>query len=181
MPISFHSTVVSLSWAGLTTLALEREAIMLEASVTGILPLTFQLRQQDKLLGELSISLWRGKGRLELQEGTYQLYREGWVSGDFLLELDGKVVARASKPSALRNRFEIDLPDRQVVLRKPSSYDRRVIVLDREREIGSVYPLGAFTRRTAIDLPDDWPLPSRAFLFWIVFNVWKRPNQIEIS
>jgi hypothetical protein len=154
---------------------------MLEATVTGILPLTFQFRQQNQLLGELTNSFWRGKGELEVQEATYELYREGWFSGDFLLERDGKVIGRASKPSALRNRFEIDLPDRQVVLRKPSSFDRRVIVLDREREIGSIYPLGAFTRRTAIDLPDDLPLPSRVFLFWIVFNVWKRPNQIEIS
>jgi hypothetical protein len=154
---------------------------MLEASVTGILPLTFQFRQQNQLLGELTNSFWRGKGQLELEEGTYELYREGWFTGDFLLEHNGKVVARASKPSALRNRFEIELPNRRLVLRKPSSYNRRVIVLDGEREIGSIYPLGAFTRRTAIDLPDDWPLPSRVFLFWIVFTIWKRPNQVEVS
>jgi hypothetical protein len=154
---------------------------MLEASVSGILPLTFQLRHQNQLLGELTISIWRGKGQLELQEGTYHLYREGWVTGDFLLELNGKVVARASKPSALRNRFEIELPNRRLVLRKPSSYNRRIIVLDGEKEIGSIYPLGAFTRRTGIDLPDDLPLPIRVFFFWIVFSVWKRPNQIEVS
>ena len=162
-------------------IALSAEAIMLEATATGILPLKFQLRQGSQLLGEFTISLWRGKGRLELEEGTYQLYREGWFSGDFLLELNGKVVARASKPSAFQNRFEIELPNLRVALRKPSSYNRRVIVLDGEREIGSIYPLGAITRRTGIDLPDDWPLPIRVFLFWIVFTIWKRPNQLEVS
>ena len=154
---------------------------MLEAIATGIFPLTFQLRRQNQLLGEFATSLWRGKGQLELEEGTYELYREGWFSGDFLLEHDGKVVARASKPSAFQNRFEIELPNRRVVLRKPSSYNRRVIVLDGEREIGSIYPLGVVTRRTGIDLPDDWPLPIRVFLFWIVFTIWKRPNQLEVS
>ena len=155
---------------------------MLEANVSGMLPLRFQFRQQDKLVGELATSFWRGNGQLELEEGTYQLYREGRFSGDFLLELDGKVLARASKPSALRNRFEIETPDRRLVLRKPSSVNRRLIVLDGEKEIGSIYPLGAFTRSTGIDLPDDWPLSLRVFLFWIVFSVWKRgANQVEVS
>lgn len=154
---------------------------MLEAVATGILPLRFQFRQQNRLLGELATSFWRGNGQLELEEGTYELYREGWFSGDFLLELDGKVVARASKPSAFQNRFEVEMPNRRVVLHKPSSYNRLVILLDGEKQIGSIYPLGVFTRRTGIDLPDDWPLPIRVFLFWIVFTIWKRPNQVDVT
>ena len=154
---------------------------MLEAVATGMFNIKFLLRQQNQLLGEFDTSFLRAKGQLELEEGTYQLYREGWVSGDFLLELNGKVVARASKPSAFQNRFEVELPNRRLVLRKPSSYNRRVIVLEGEKEIGSIYPLGVFTRRTGIDLLDDWPLPIRVFLFWIVFTIWKRPNQVEVS
>ena len=154
----------------------------MEAIATGIFNIKFRLLgQNQRLLGELEDSFLRAKAQLELEEGTYQLYREGWFSGDFLLELNGKVVARASKPSVLQNRFEIELPDRQFVLSKPSSFDRRVIVLDGGKEIGSIYPLGAFTRRTHVDLPDDWPVPIRAFLFWIVFNVWKRANAAEVS
>ena len=153
----------------------------MEAIATGLFNIKFRLvGQNQRLLGELENSFLRAKAQLELEEGSYQLYREGWFSGDFLLELNGKVVARASKPSVLRNRFEIELPDRQLVLSKPSSFDRRVIVWDGGKEIGSIYPLGAFTRRTHVDLPDDWPA-IRAFLFWLVFNVWKRPNQIEVS
>lgn len=154
---------------------------MLEAMATGIFNIKFLLRQQNQLLGEFDTSFWRFKGQLELEEGTYQLYREGWLSGDFLLELNGKVVARASKPSAFQNRFEVELPNRRVVLRKPSPYNRRVIVLDGEREIGSIYPLGVITRRTNIDLPGDWPLPIQVFLFWLVFTLWKRPNAAEVS
>ena len=154
----------------------------MEAIATGMFNIKFRLvGQNQRLLGELENSFLQAKAQLELEEGSYQLYREGWFSGDFLLELNGKVVARASKPSVLRNRFEIELPDRQLVLSKPSSFDRRVIVLDGGKEIGSIYPLGTFTRRTHVDVPDDWPVPIRAFLFWLVFNVWKRPNQIEVS
>ena len=154
----------------------------MEAIATGIFNIKFRLvGQNQRLLGELENSFLQAKAQLELEEGSYQLYREGWFSGDFLLELNGKVVARASKPSVLQNRFEIELPDRQLVLSKPSSFDRRVIVLDGGKEIGSIYPLGAFTRHTYVDVPDDWPVPIRAFLFWLVVNVWKRPNQVEVS
>jgi hypothetical protein len=154
----------------------------MEAIATGIFNLKFRLLgQNQRLLGELETSVWTSNGQLELEEGTYQLYREGRFTGAFLLELDGKVVARAVKPSAFRNRFEIETPDRQLVLLKPSSINRRLIILDGENEMGSIYPLGTFTRRTHVDLPDDWPVPVRAFLFWIVFNVWKRANAAEVS
>ena len=154
----------------------------MEAIATGIFNLKFRLLgQNQRLLGELETSFLTSNGQLELEEGTYQLYREHWLTGDFFLELNGKAVARAVKPSAFQNRFEIETPDRHLVMRKPSSINRRLVVLDREKEIGSIYPLGVFTRSTHVDLPDDWPVPIRAFLFWIVFNVWKRANAAEVS
>jgi hypothetical protein len=154
----------------------------MEAIATGIFNLKFRLvGQNQRLLGELETSLWTSNGQLELEEGTYRLYREGWFSGEFLLELNGEVIARATKPSAFRNRFEIETPDRQLVLLKPSSINRRLIVVEGEKEVGSIYPLGVFTRRTHVDLPDAWPVPIQAFVFWIVFNVWKRANAAEVS
>jgi hypothetical protein len=154
----------------------------MEAIATGIFNLKFRLvGQNQQLLGELATSFLTSNGELELEDGTYQLYREQWMSGDFLLELDGKVVARAVKPSAFRNRFEIETGDRRLIMEKPSSINRRLIVLDGGREVGSIYPLGVFTRSTHVDLPDDWPVSIRAFLFWLVFNVWKRANSAEVG
>ena len=154
----------------------------MEAIATGIFNLKFRLvGQNQRLLGELETSFLTSNGQLELEENTYRLYREGRFSGDFLLELEGQIIARAVKPSVLQNRFEIETADRRFVLRKPSSINRKLIVVDGQREIGSIYPLGVFTRRTHVDLPDDWPVPIQVFLFWIVFNVWKRANAAEVS
>ena len=58
---------------------------MLEAIPTDIFATNFRLQQQNKLLGEVDTSVWRNEARLELEEGTYELYREGTFSGDFLL------------------------------------------------------------------------------------------------
>ena len=147
---------------------------MLEAIPTNIFSTTFRLQQQNQLVGEVATSVWGEKGRLELEDGTYEAYRERLFGGDFLLEHDGKLVARASKPSALRNTFEVELPGRRLTLRKVSMLNRRFGLFDGEKQVGSIYPLGVFTRRSNIDLPGDWPLPIRAFLFWLVFLLWKR-------
>ena len=154
---------------------------MLEAIPTDILSTNFRLQQQNQLLGEVDVSILREKARIELEDGTYELYRERQFSGDFVLERNGKIVARATKPSALQNRFEVELPDRRLVLRKVSMWNRRFELFDGEKQIGSIYPLGIFTRRSNIDLPDDWPLAIRVFLFWLAFIIWKRRNQAAAS
>jgi hypothetical protein len=150
---------------------------MLEAVPTNVFSTNFRLQQQNQLLGEVDTSIWREKGQLELEDGTYQLYREGPFSGDFILEHNGKLVARASKPSALRNRFEVELPNQRLVMRKLSVWNRSFGLFDGEKQVGSIYPIGIFTRRSNIDLPADWPLPIRIFLFWLAFLMWKRQNQ----
>ncbi len=94
-----------------------------------------------------------------------------------------EVVARASKPSVFQNRFEVQLPDRRLVLRKPSawSWNRRFALFDGEKQIGSIDPVGLFTRRTMIDLPDNWSLPIRVFLFWLAVIIWKRQSAAAAS
>ena len=154
---------------------------MLEAIPTDIFATNFRLQQQNNLVGEVDTSVFREKARLELEEGTYELYREGRFSGDFLLERNGNIVARATKPSALRNRFEVELPNRNLVLRKLSVFSRRFGLFEGERQIGSIYPAGIFTRRANIDLPPDWPLATRVFLFWLAFLMWRRQKQAAAS
>ena len=154
---------------------------MLEAIPTNIFSTNFRLQQQSELLGEVAASIWREKATLELQDGTYQLYREGTFSGDFVLEHNGKLIARAAKPSALQNRFEVEVAGRLLELRKLTIWNRRFGLFDGEKQIGTIYPTNIFTRRSNIDLPDEWPLATRAFLFWLAFIMWKRQSQAAAS
>ena len=148
---------------------------MLEAIPSNFFATRFHLQQDSRLLGEIETGLWREKARLELEDGTYELYREGLFSGDFVLERNSEVVARASKPSVRQSRFEVQLPDRRLVLSKPTwSWRRSFSLFDGEKKIGSIGPVGLFTRRTNIDLPDNWSLPTRVFLFWLAVIIWKR-------
>ena len=134
------------------------------------------LQQQNKLVGEVDVSLFRDKARVELQEGSYTLRREGLWSGDFLLEKDDRVIAHATKTGVFSCSFDVEFPNRTLTLRKLSILNRRFGLFDGEKQIGSVYPTGIFTRRSNIDLPANWPLIDRVFVFWLAFIIWKRQN-----
>jgi hypothetical protein len=129
----------------------------------------------------LSSSLWRESADLELEAGTYELYREGAMSGDFLLVSNGKIVSRGTKPSMWQYNFEVKLGNRAVELRRLSVWRRRFGVFDAGKKVGDIYPVGIFTRRANIELPGDWPLVDRAFLVWLSFLMWKRQSQTAAS
>ena len=147
---------------------------MLEAVPTNIFSLDFQLRQQGRLVGELHCSVLRERGKLELEEGSYEMYRERLFSGDFFLERNGEAIARAIKPSIWRDTFEVSLLNRVVVLRRVSIFGRRFGVFENENQIGGISPISIFTRGANIDLPADWPLATRSFVYWLAFLIWKR-------
>ena len=154
---------------------------MLEAVPTNFFANCIRLQQQNEVVGEIDQSIWRERALLELQEATYTLRREGFCTGDYLLERDGTVVARATKPSFFQCSFEVDFATRHLTMRKPSIWSRRFGVFEGEKELGSVYPLGMFTRRSSIDLPADLPLANRIFVFWLAYLVWKRQSGAAAS
>lgn len=149
---------------------------MLEAIPTNLLCTNFRLEQENKLLGELDPAVFRCRATLELEEGTYDLYRERFLGGDYILERDGQIVARAIKPSAFRNKFEIALGNRLLQLKKVSSWSRKFGLFENGQQIGGIYPQGIFSKRSRIDLPGEWPLANRAFMFWLAFLTWKQES-----
>ena len=148
---------------------------MLEATPTNFFSTTFFLQDAGRIVGEIEASLWTHKGHLELVDGGYDLYREGLI-GDFVLSLNGKVSARASKASIFENRFEVALPGHSLELRKLSLLSPRFGVFENGKQIGGIYPFGLFTRRSNIELPSGWPLSVRVFLFWLAFLIWKKQS-----
>jgi hypothetical protein len=154
---------------------------LLEAIPAGLFSATYQLQQDNVLIGEIDNSYFRERATLELDDGTYNLFRERAMSGDFMLERNGNVVARASKPSAFKSLFEVDVAGHHVVLRKMSMFSRRFGVFEDGRQVGAIYTAGTFTRRAIIDLPVEWPALTRVFLFWLTWLMWRRQHQSASS
>lgn len=136
----------------------------------------FTVRKDSQLVANVDVNAWGEQGALTIDRTHYQMYREGWMNGSFVLERDGSAIAHAEKPSAFRRRYLIRYRDREFALVARSAFRRSFALLDGSQEIGSVEPIGLFTREATADLPDTWPLPLRAFVIWLTVIQWRRDS-----
>jgi hypothetical protein len=124
-------------------------------------------------VADIEISFWGERGRLQVQDVSYEVRREAWL-GAFVLQAGGSVLARAEKPSPFLRSFAIHHEGRSYTLRARSPFERTFVLAHGQEAIGSVSPEGIFTRRARADLPLDLPLPLRVFMIWLALILWKR-------
>ena len=137
----------------------------------------FTVMEGAQPVGDIDVSCWREKGVVTVEGTDYRVYREGLMSGDFILASNDKVLARARKPSAFRRAFTIQYADKQSTRSRAKSAFRRAFeLLDRDRKVGSLSPRGVFTRRAAVDLPENMPLSVKVFIIWLAVIIWKRES-----
>ena len=129
---------------------------------------------ESRPVADIAVSWWREKGALTIDGATYRLYREAPMSGEFILEHAGSVLARAEKPSIFRREFVLRHAGREYTLRPRSIFRREFVLLDGSRQVGSIAPTSAFTRKAAADLPHNLPLPVRMFVVWLTVISWRR-------
>ena len=134
----------------------------------------FDLLEGSRRLAHLDLSAWGEKGVLSVDGINHRVYREGVMSGDFVMTRDGLELARATKPSAFRSTFIVAWNGREYTLKRKSMWRRAFVLLDGETELGSVAKTSLWTRDAAIDLPATWPLPIRVFVIWLALIMWKR-------
>ena len=149
---------------------------MLRAIPKGWFSWDFTVMEGSRPVADIDISWWREKGVLTVEGKSYKVYREGLMSGAFILESGGSVLARAEKPSAFLRHFEIDHDGRRYTLRAKHAWGRAFELLDGLTRIGSLHPDGLFTRRVIVDLPEDLPMPVRVFIIWLTVILWKRAS-----
>jgi hypothetical protein len=99
------------------------------------------------------------------------------MSGKFILEADGAIVASAQKPSSLRRRLLIEHDGRQYELKPQGLFTRTYELHDGPAVIGSLSARHVFTRAMDVDLPETLPLPVRVFVVWLTVILWKRDAQ----
>ena len=127
-------------------------------------------------IAELDVSWWREKGVLTIDSIAHRIFREGIMSGAFILELDSEVLARAEKPSALSRRIVIQCGGSTYSLIPRSMFGRSFQLVDHAGVVGTLSPRGLFSRRMTIDLPAGLPLAVRVFIVWLTVILWKRDS-----
>jgi hypothetical protein len=142
----------------------------------------FELLENGTTVGTVEASAWRETAQVDLAEGTYSFYRDQVFGGDYILDQHGTTLARATKPKWWKSDLDVELFKRSAKLRRPFFLSRRFGVFEHGRQVGSISP-AAFTGRAKIDLPEDWTLIDRVFLFWLCSLMWRRQPDwmIQIS
>jgi hypothetical protein len=149
---------------------------MLRASPIGWFSWNFILSEDGERLAEINLAWLREAGQLSVGEESYRVYREGIMSGAFVLEKDGVRLARAEKPSALYRSFNVAYDGKYYMLEAESAFRRKFVLKDGSEHVGSIYPEGALTRKCIVDLPEGIPLAVRTFIVWLVIILWKRES-----
>lgn len=136
----------------------------------------YRVRRDGHDVAQFTLAWLREAGRLHIDGIAHELRREGLVSGAFTLSCQGMPVASARKPSALRNRFEVEYEGRQYEVVRAAWWGRRYEVRAHGQPIGSIGPHHPFTRRAEIALPDELTLPVKVFVAALVVLLWNRDS-----
>jgi hypothetical protein len=134
----------------------------------------FTVQQAAKRVVDADVSSWRESSVLTIEGVRYEAYREGWMSGLFVLEQNGRIVARAEKPSAFCRKYLLRYADQEYRLDAASAFGRKFVLLQGSRQIGSIARASWCTREAMADLPDTLPLHLRAFIIWLTMMQWRR-------
>jgi hypothetical protein len=137
----------------------------------------FTVSRGSQPVAAIDMSCWRERGELTVEGRRFRVSREGLLSGAFRLESGDEVVARATKPSILRRSFVVRHGSKTYTLRPRSAWRRSFVLLDGDREVGTIAPTSAWTRRASADLPADVPAPVQMFLIWLAVLLWKRESE----
>ena len=149
---------------------------MLQAVPKGWFSSKYDVSNDNVPVGTINFSAWREEGELTIGGSIYRVYREGLMSGSFVLELNGSILARAQKPSALYRTFIIELGEKKYVLEAKSAFSSKFMLIEGERQIGSAYREGVLARKSLADFPDEIEITIRMFLLWLVMILWRRSD-----
>ena len=128
----------------------------------------------QQTIAELNLSPWRERGAICVGEVEHKISRQG--AGVFVLQEGESVLARAEKPGFFSGTFRIEYTEKQYTLESRSVWRRERVLYEEGKEIGTIIPEGAFTRRARAEFPDDMPLVLKLFVVWLTMLLWKRQS-----
>jgi len=90
----------------------------------------FDVIQKGVRVAEINLSWTREQGKLIVEGGAYLVYREGLVSGSFILEREGTILARPEKPSSMFRVFSVRHENRIYTLKAAGFYRRTFVLME---------------------------------------------------
>ena len=137
----------------------------------------FDVMHGSEQVARLSYHWLKEKGVLTIQGEEHRVYREGLMSGSFVLEREGMRLAHADKPSALKRELILNYNGIDYTIRPRGVLSSSFVVLEHDAEVGSVTKDSWFSYRSRVELPVEWEIPVQVFAVWLVVLMWKRESE----
>ena len=128
----------------------------------------------DTELTELRITAFKSRGNFILDGKEYEVIPKGFFQTSAELKMGSTVVARVTKPSVFKRRFEITSAGHRIVLESRGWRARKYVLLLGQKEVGSIEQEGFSSRRLRFQFPDEVPEVIQILLAYLVIAQAKR-------
>lgn len=125
-----------------------------------------------ELSGSTRLNHFTEQGEIVLNGSPYPVVKDGFLSGQWRLEQEGKTLLTARKPNPLTRRFELTGSGITATLVASSPFSRGT-VLTSEAGVVEFKRAHPFTRKARIT-GDQCDLTLVAFAFWLSALTWRR-------
>ena len=147
---------------------------MLRAIPKSLFSWDFDILENDENVALLDLATIREAGEIFIDGDEGKIYREGFASGAYILEIEEGALALAEKKSAFTRVFKIKSLEREFVLKPVSVFSQNFLLFEDGLEVGSIVRDFWLTRKCTVDLPSDLPLLVQLFFLYLVVIVWRR-------
>lgn len=134
----------------------------------------FRVVRSGEPIASIKTHFLTEQGSIHLQNQEWTIRKISFISGQWTLERDGTILGKAHKQNIFSRTFDVKFENSQWILKAKSAFGRGFEILHNNRPIGMIDPVHAFTRRATISCPEELPLPTQLFCFWLAMITWRR-------
>ena len=130
----------------------------------------YHLEWNGQTVATLRMSLWTEGCEFTIADHAFSIRRTSMWKDGFILTADGQTVCEVKKWFWSR-QYELSATDDHWVLQPAGFFTRTHQLLNGEREVGTIFPAGWFTRRQIASFVADVPPPIQVlaiFLFLVI-------------
>lgn len=139
----------------------------------------WDVRDADgKLVAELQTAVLREGATVQVDGKALRIAREGLVSGPWQLFDGDEVLFEATKPSALKSRFEVNVRGAWLDFSPVNWLVRGFTLVGPDwAQLGGIRRPSWFSRRIEVDLDERVPLEAQLLLLYCALLVWARQER----
>lgn len=149
---------------------------MLSATKTSFFLDNYLLEESGLPVCEIKMSIWSENAVINIDDKEAKFHKRGVINNEYLLDYNGQTLASASGRSLFKSEFFITLKDKHLSLTPQNWLSMNFVIRQDDQTVGSIYRKGIFLQKRYADLPVDWPLVLKAFIFTLVLTAWKNSD-----